>query len=231
MSGYKQLIIEGLWSRNPGLVQFLGICPLLAVSNTAVNGFALGLATTVVLLASNTLVSIVRPWITEDLRLPFFVVIIAALVTAVDLLGQALFFDLWLNLGIFIPLIVTNCVILARAETFASRQPVAAAAVDGLANGLGFAAVLITLGACRELLGNGSLLAGAGAMFGQQAEKLTITLFDPANGFLLAALPPGAFLGLALLIALRTFTAGRQPARTTTSGDSQQFPQKSVRQL
>ncbi len=177
MIKYTQILTDGLWHRNPGLIQFLGICPLLAVSNTLENGLGLGMATLLVLTGSNFLVALLKPVIAEAVRLPIMILIIATLVTLVELAFEAWFFDLWLSLGIFLPLIVTNCVILARAESFASRQPVRAALVDGIAHGTGFAAVLILLGGLREWLAE--------------------------SGFLLALLPPGAFLGLALLVALR----------------------------
>jgi electron transport complex protein RnfE len=203
MGFYKQILTDGLWGNNPGLIQFLGICPLLAVSNSLVNGLGLGLATLAVLILSNLVVSLVRPWVTQDLRLPIFVLIIAALVTVIELSAQAWFFDLWLSLGIFIPLIVTNCVILARAETFASRQPPLAAILDGLAHGLGFAAVLVTLGALREIVGSGRIFHGAEMLLGPAGKNLGYSFSTEGGGFLLALLPPGAFLGLALLIALR----------------------------
>jgi len=204
---YKQILTDGVWSNNPGLIQFLGICPLLAVSNSLVNGLGLGIATLVVLMLSNLTVSLLRPFIGAAVRLPLFVLIIATLVTLIDLWAQAWFFDLWLSLGIFLPLIVTNCVILARAESFASRQPVTAAVVDGLAHGLGFAAVLILLGGIREILGNGTLLAGADMLFGPQAAGLYMRVSD--GGFVLALMPPGAFLGLALLVVLRNLLQAR----------------------
>jgi len=183
MIKYKQILTDGLWRNNPGLIQFLGICPLLAVSNTLINGVGLGLATLLVLVLSNVTVAVLKPLISQDIRLPVFVLVIATLVTLTELAFQAWFFDLWLSLGIFLPLIVTNCVILARAESFASRQPVLAALADGIAHGLGFAAVLILLGGLREFLGN--------------------------SGFLLALLPPGAFLGLAAMIAVQNILRRR----------------------
>ena len=183
MIKYKQILTDGLWHNNPGLIQFLGICPLLAVSNTLMNGVGLGLATLLVLILSNVTVAALKPFINQDIRLPVFVLVIATLVTLTELAFQAWFFDLWLSLGIFLPLIVTNCVILARAESFASRQPVLAALADGIAHGLGFAAILVLLGGMRELLGD--------------------------SGFLLALLPPGAFLGLAVLIALQNILRQR----------------------
>jgi electron transport complex protein RnfE len=209
---YKQILTDGLWDNNPGLIQFLGICPLLAVSNSLINGLGLGIATLAVLLFSNLTVSLLRPWIGSSVRLPLFVLIIATLVTVTELLAQAWFFDLWLSLGIFLPLIVTNCVILARAESFASRQPVSAAVVDGLAHGFGFAAVLILLGALREILGNGTLLSGADMLFGPDAAYLTLHIGN--GGFLLALMPPGAFLGLALLVVIRNLLQNRSDRMT-----------------
>lgn len=209
MGFYKQILIEGLWRNNPGLTQFLGICPLLAVSNSLVNGLGLGLATIAVLVLSNLVVSLIKPWVAQDLRLPIFVLVIASLVTVIELSAQAWFFELWLSLGIFIPLIVTNCVILARAESFASRQPPVAAAIDGLAHGLGFAGVLVTLGALREIVGSGRLFHGAEMLLGPAGQNLAYNFTPNGNGFLLALLPPGAFLGLALLLALRNALAQR----------------------
>lgn len=200
---FTQILRRGLWHENPGLVQLLGLCPLLAVSNTLVNGLGLGIATILVICATNVLVSACRRWLHDDFRLPIFVLIIATFVTTVELLCQAFWFDLHLALGIFLPLIVTNCVILGRAEAFASRQPVAAALADGLAHGLGFAAVLVALGGLRELIGQGSLLAGAELLFGPAGRGWTIEFSTQPGGLLLAALPPGAFIGLALLIGAR----------------------------
>ena len=214
MSLYKQILTDGLWRNNPGLIQFLGICPLLAVSNSLINGLGLGLATLAVLILSNLTVSLIKPWVTQDLRLPVFVLVIASLVTLIELTAQAWFFELWLSLGIFIPLIVTNCVILARAETFASRQPPVAAIVDGLAHGLGFAGVLVTLGALREIVGSGRIFDGAEMLFGPAAQNLGVSFTADGNGFLLALLPPGAFLGLALLIALRNSLQQRLAGKT-----------------
>ena len=214
MGQYKQILADGLWNNNPGLIQFLGICPLLAVSNSLVNGLGLGLATLLVLTLSNFIVSLIRPWVPRDIRLPVFILVIASLVTIIDLFSQAWFFKLWLNLGIFIPLIVTNCVILARAESFASHQPPVSAVIDGIAHGLGFAAVLILLGGLRELIGSGSLFAGGSALLGDSFTSEGLRITPDGQGFLLALLPPGAFLGLGLLIALRNviekFSAARR---------------------
>ena len=196
-----QIVNEGLWRNNTALVQLLGLCPLLAVSGTVINALGLGIATTLVLAGSNVTVSLIRNLVRPELRIPSFVLVIASFVTAVELLMQAFLYDLFLVLGIFIPLIVTNCVIIARAESFASKNNVWRSLLDGLAMGIGFTAVLILLGGIRETLGHGTLLAQAELMFGEGAEWLTITLIEDYRGFLLAILPPGAFLGLGLLIA------------------------------
>ncbi len=202
---------QGLWSQNPGLVQLLGLCPLLAVSNSLVNGLGLGIATLAVLCATNLLVSGLRHAIHPDVRLPIFVLLIASFVTAVDLVSRAWFFELHQSLGIFMPLIVTNCVILGRAEAFASRHSMLPALVDGLGHGLGFAAVLLVLGAARELLGSGSLLHGAEQLFGPVAAGFEFRLLPEQQGLLLARLAPGAFLGLGFLVALRNWWISRVP--------------------
>ncbi|WP_376697186.1 electron transport complex subunit E [Wenzhouxiangella sp. EGI_FJ10305] len=205
----KRIWRNGLWDNNPGLVQLLGLCPLLAVSNTAVNGLALGLATLLVLVVSSGLVSTLRSTWQPELRIPAFVLIIASTVTAIDLSMQAWLHELSRTLGIFVPLIVTNCTILARAEAFASKQPVGASLVDALAQGAGFAAVLIVLGAGREIVGQGTLLAGADMLFGEAAAGWTIPMLPFDQGLLLAVLPPGAFIGLGLLVALRQYLVNR----------------------
>jgi len=200
---------QGLWDNNPGLVQLLGLCPLLAVTTNAVNGIGLGLATVCVLVMTNALVSLIKHQIRRDIRIPLFVLIIASAVTVVELLLQAYFYELSRTLGIFIPLIVTNCTILARAEAFASKQPVGLAIQDGVAQGIGFAGVLIVLGAGRELIGQGTLFASADNLLGAWASVLTITVSPNGQGLLLALLPPGAFIGLGLLVAARQYWVGR----------------------
>ena len=196
----REIWLQGLWHNNPALVQLLGLCPLLAVSNTAVNALGLGLATALVLLTTNVCISLYRNFLNPDIRLPSFVLIIATAVTAVDLLMNAYLFELHQLIGLFIPLIVTNCAILARGEAFAARQPPAKAALDGLAMGLGFALVLLLLGALREIIGSGTLLADAHLLFGDSAKDWGWTIND-YQGFLLMALPPGAFFGLGFIIA------------------------------
>ncbi len=200
---YNRIAMDGLWKNNPGLVQLLGLCPLLAVSSTFINGLGLGLATTLVVVGSNVTVSLIRNVVRSELRIPVFVLVIASFVTAVELSMNAYLHELYKVLGIFIPLIVTNCVIIARAEAFASKHNVARSLMDGLAMGLGFTAVLVTLGGMREIIGQGTLFAGAQLMLGSSFEGLKVTLIDNYRGFLLAILPPGAFLGLGLLIAVK----------------------------
>jgi electron transport complex protein RnfE len=203
MNAYKQIIVDGLWKNNPGLVQLLGLCPLLAVTNTVINGLGLGLATILTLVASNGIISLLRNQIPDEARLPVFVMIIASIVTIIELSMNAWFHELYLILGIFIPLIVTNCAIIGRAEAFAARNSVGPALLDGLMMGLGFAAVLILLGAMRELLGQGTLFSQAYLMFGEGSRGLTITVIEDYRGFLMALLPPGAFIGLGLIVAIK----------------------------
>lgn len=200
---YLELTQNGLWKNNPGLVQLLGLCPLLAVTGTVINGLGLGLATTLTLIVSNVSVSLIRNIIRPEIRIPVFVLIIATIVTAIELCMSAFFYKLYLILGIFIPLIVTNCSIIGRAEAFAAKNHPLASAVDGLMMGLGFTLVLVTLGAIREAVGAGTLLAQAELMFGSIAHDWTIVLIHNYRGFLLAVLPPGAFIGMGLLIAVK----------------------------
>jgi H+/Na+-translocating ferredoxin:NAD+ oxidoreductase subunit E len=201
---------EGFWRNNQALVQLLGLCPLLAVTTTFVNGLMLGLATAAVLLLTNIAISSMRAVLVPVVRIPLFVLIIASLVTSVDLLTSALFFELHETLGLFIPLIITNCGILAQAETVASRRPIGYSAASALATGAGFAAVLVTLGAAREILGGGTLFAGLDQLLGPSAAKFTIHL--GYDGMLIAVLPPGAFFGLAALLALRNWLTAREAA-------------------
>ena len=190
----------GLWHENPGLVQLLGLCPLLAVTATFVNGLGLGIATLVVLMASNALVSATRRWIQPEVRVPIYVLIIASLVTCIELIFKAYYPDLDRSLGIFIPLIVTNCAIVARAEVFASRNPVGSSIIDGLVMGSGFAMLLMAIGAFRELLGQGSLFSRMDMLIGGEPIR-GIVLAE--NGWLLLVMPPGAFFSLALAIAAK----------------------------
>ena len=210
---YRTIFHDGLWQQNTGLVVLLGLCPLLAVTGTVVNAIGLGLATTLTLVASNLSVSLLRGVLRPEIRIPAYVLIIASVVTVIQLTMQAWFHDLYRVLGIFIPLIVTNCAIIGRAEAFASKNRPLPSLVDGLATGLGFTLALVLLGAMREIIGRGTLFSQARLMFGELGEALQITLVPDHPGFLLAMLPPGAFIGLGLLIAARSWLDGRSRKR------------------
>jgi electron transport complex protein RnfE len=215
-TGYRQILKSGVWTQNTGLVALLGLCPLLAVSNTVVNAVGLGLATTLVLLVSNVTISLIRNLVRPEVRIPVFVVVIACVVTAVELAMHAFLPGLYTVLGIFIPLIVTNCCVIGRAEAFAFKHGVAKSAVDGIATGLGFTLALVLLGALREMLGQGTLLGQADLLFGEFGKHLTLHLVDNYRGFLLAILPPGAFLGLGGLIAIKNVLDARARQRAAS---------------
>ncbi len=225
-TSYRQIFADGLWHQNTGLVALLGLCPLLAVSNTVINAFGLGLATLLTLTISNVCVSLARPLLRPEIRIPAYVVIIASVVTVIQLLMQAWFHELYRVLGIFIPLIVTNCAILGRAEAFAARNRPLAAATDGLATGLGFCLALLALGALREILGFGTLLRQAELMLGPWASNLELVLFSDYPGFLLALLPAGAFIALGLLVALRNWLDAYLQARTGAEAESPELLQR-----
>ncbi|WP_394191461.1 electron transport complex subunit E [Pseudoalteromonas atlantica] len=231
MSQYKELINEGMWKNNPALVQLLGLCPLLAVTSTITNALGLGLATMMVLIGSNVTISAVRNWVPKDIRIPVFVMIIAAFVTIVQLLMNAYTFGLYQSLGIFIPLIVTNCAIIGRAEAYASKNPVHLSAFDGLMMGAGFMVVLVVLGAMRELIGQGTLFDGADLLLGPWASVLRIEVFSFDNQFLLAILPPGAFLGLGLLIAAKNVIDAQIKSKQITSPEAEKGPRARVTSL
>ncbi len=205
MKDYLNIVKNGLWTNNQALVALLGLCPLLAVTNNIVNAIGLGLATTFVLIASNMTVSIFRKQIRKEVRIPIFVLLIASFVTIVELLMQSYFYDLYLILGIFVPLIVTNCAILARAESFASKNTWGKSALDGLMMGVGFSIVLIILGALREVIGSGTLFDQSSLLLGSLGDTLSITVFENYQGTLLAILPPGAFIGLGLIVAVKNY--------------------------
>jgi electron transport complex protein RnfE len=199
----SQITKDGLWTNNPALVQLLGLCPLLAVTGTVVNALGLGLATMLVLVGSNMAVSLVRNYVPTAVRLPAFVMIIASYVTCTELLMQAYTYELYTVLGIFIPLIVTNCAILGRADAFAAKNPVLPSMLDGFMMAMGFAVVLVLLGAMREIIGQGTLFSNMELLFGESAKSWKITLFNDYPDFLFAILPPGAFVGMGLIIALK----------------------------
>ncbi|MFT4652314.1 MAG: electron transport complex protein RnfE [Porticoccaceae bacterium] len=219
---------NGLWHNNPALVQLLGLCPLLAVSSTVANALGLGLATMMVLIGSNSIVSIIRNHVNDAVRLPVFVIIIASFVTCAELLMKAYTYDLFQILGIFVPLIVTNCAILGRAEAFASKNNLGLAALDGLMMGMGFLLVLVALGAIRELLGQGTLFVDMHLLFGPSAMNWIIQPFGPNYSFLIIVLPPGAFLVTGLLIALKNIVDTTLKAR---AGKSQDKPVKGAKRV
>ncbi|MBB3320691.1 electron transport complex subunit E [Atlantibacter sp. RC6] len=203
MSQIKEVVVQGLWKNNSALVQLLGLCPLLAVTSTATNALGLGLATTLVLTLTNTAISALRRWMPAEVRIPIYVMIIASVVSAVQMLINAYAFGLYQSLGIFIPLIVTNCIVIGRAEAFAARNSVAISALDGFVIGLGATSAMFVLGSIREIIGNGTLFDGADQLLGNWAKVLRIEIFHTDTPFLLAMLPPGAFIGLGLMLAVK----------------------------
>lgn len=202
-SVWKNLFTQGVWSNNSTLVQLLGLCPLLAVSNNVTNALGLGLATLLVLTITNTIISLFRKVIPHDIRIPIYVMIIATAVTAIQLLMNAFAFPVYQSLGIFVPLIVTNCIVIGRAEAFASKNSVAHSAFDGFAMGLGMTLSLVVLGAIREIIGNGTLFDGLDLLLGSWAKSLRMDLLHLDSGLLLAVLPPGAFIGLGLILSVK----------------------------
>jgi electron transport complex protein RnfE len=216
--GYGSIVADGLWKNNQSLVALLGLCPLLATTTSATNGLGMGLATTMVLVCSNGTVSLIRHLVRPEIRIPIFVLVIASFVTIIELTMQAFFFQLYQVLGLFISLIVVNCVIIGRAEAFASKNRLDRALLDGLAMGLGATLVLTTLGGLREFLAQGTLFYQADLMLGASAQVLSLSLGPDFQGALIAILPPGAFIGLGLLIALKNVIDRRiqQRARVRT---------------
>lgn len=222
-SEIREIVYNGLWKQNPGVVQILGMCPTLAVSSTVVNALSLGLATTLVMALASTAVAFLRNFIPTAVRIPVFILIIATLVTLVDLLMHAYVQPLYVVLGIFIPLIVVNCIVLARVEAFASKRGVGLSFLDGLIMGLGLTLVLTALGALREVFGKGTLLSGIDLAFGPDALGLVIQVMPNYQGLLLAILPPGAFIGLGLIIAARNWIdqIAAQQARERAAAQTQ----------
>ena len=210
---YRDLSLNGLWKNNPAIVQLLGLCPLLAVTGSVVNAIGLGLATTFVLVSSNTAVSLIRNVVSDAVRLPAFVMIIAAAVTCIELLMEAFAYELYTILGIFLPLITTNCVILGRADAFASKNALLPSMYDGFIMGLGFMVVLVFLGALREITGTGALFANMDLLFGASAANWEIVFFSDYKNFLLAILPPGAFIFTGLIIAVKNLIDAELKAR------------------
>lgn len=201
MNDYRGIFADGLWRNNVVFAQMLALCPLMAVTSSATNGLGMGLATTAVLLAANVIISSLRHLIAQEVRIPVFILLIAALVTLADMVINAWLHELYKVLGLFIPLIVANCAVLGRAEAFASRQPVLASAADGLAMGLGMTLAMVVIGACREILGSATLFSQASLLLGDGFAFLETTLIQDYKGFLLMVLPPGGFLVLGFLLA------------------------------
>ena len=215
MSEVKDIFVQGLWKNNSALVQLLGLCPLLAVTSTATNALGLGLATTLVLVLTNSAVSALRRWVPSEIRIPIYVMIIASVVSTVQMLINAYAYGLYQSLGIFIPLIVTNCIVIGRAEAFAAKSSVPLAALDGLAIGMGATSAMFVLGSLREIIGNGTLFDGADALLGSWAKVLRIEIFHTDTPFLLAMLPPGAFIGLGLMLAVKYLIDEKMKTRRT----------------
>ncbi|MDO8206189.1 MAG: electron transport complex subunit E [Gallionella sp.] len=214
---FKDILYNGVWKQNTGVVQLLGMCPILAVSSSVVNGVSLGLATSVVMALSGAAIAPIRTVVPNEARIPVFILIIAVLVTVIQYLMNAYMYSLYVVLGIFIPLIVTNCIVLARIEAFAAKNPPMQSAMDGLAMGLGLTAVLAVLGGIREIVGHGTLLSGIDMALGESAKSLVITVIPNYHGFLLAILPPGAFIALGLLIAGKNWLNLRAEAKARSA--------------
>lgn len=226
---FSKITKDGLWNNNPALVQVLGLCPLLAVTGSFVNALGLGLATVFVLTASNILVSLIRNLTNDEVRLPAFVMIIASVTTCIELLMQAYTFELYEILGIFIPLIVTNCNVLGRADAFASKHSVIPAALDGFMMGCGFLAVLVTLGAMREIIGMGTLFSNMHLLFGDAARNMTIVFSHDYKSFLFAVLPPGAFVGMGILMAIKNVIDDVQKERAKAKAPKTDTSSRRVR--
>jgi electron transport complex protein RnfE len=215
---YREISLNGLWKNNPAIVQLLGLCPLLAVTGSVINALGMGIATMLVLTVSNTCVSMIRSFASDAIRLPAFVMIIAAAVTCIELLMQAFAYELFQILGIFLPLITTNCVILGRADAFACKNKVLPSMYDGFIMGAGFAVILMLLGAIREVVGTGAIFANMDLLFGEGAKSWKIVLVDDYTAVLVAILPPGAFIFTGMIIALKniidTGIKNREAAKT-----------------
>lgn len=225
MSEAKTLLIGGLWKNNSALVQLLGLCPLLAVTSTSTNALGLGLATTMVLTCTNSGISASRRWVPADIRIPIYVMIIAAVVSCVQMLINAYAYGLYQSLGIFIPLIVTNCIVVGRAEAVASRSSVPLSALDGMAIGLGATSVMVVLGSIREIIGNGTIFNGADQLLGPWAKVLRVQVVHFDSPMLLAMLPPGAFIGLGMLLAAKYLIDNKMKARAARKAQRADVPE------
>ncbi|WP_320818617.1 electron transport complex subunit E [Thalassolituus sp.] len=216
MSQYRQIFRDGLWDNNVAMGQMLALCPLLAVTTSATNGLGMGIASLAVLLLTNIIISSVRGVISPQVRIPVLIVLIATVVTIVDMTINAFMHDLYKVLGLFIALIVTNCAIFGRAESFASKQPVIPAAADALAMGFGFTWVLVAVGGMREIFGSGTLFANASLLLGSHFAWLETVIIPNYSGILLAILPPGAFMALGFLIVIKRLIDRRKGVSTNS---------------
>ncbi|MBK4726785.1 electron transport complex subunit E [Erwinia sp. MYb375] len=219
MSEAKTLLVGGLWKNNSALVQLLGLCPLLAVTSTATNALGLGLATTLVLTCTNSGISLSRRWVPSEIRIPIYVMIIAAVVSCVQMLINAYAYGLYQSLGIFIPLIVTNCIVVGRAEAVASKSSIPLSALDGMAIGLGATSVMVVLGSIREVIGNGTIFNGADQLLGPWAKVMRIEVVHFDSPMLLAMLPPGAFIGLGMLLAAKYLIDNKMKQRAALKAE------------
>ncbi|EOU9537142.1 electron transport complex subunit E [Cronobacter dublinensis] len=226
MNDVKSILVNGLWKNNSALVQLLGMCPLLAVTSTATNALGLGLATTLVLTLTNASISAFRRWMPGEIRIPIYVMIIASVVSIVQMLINAYAFGLYQSLGIFIPLIVTNCIVVGRAEAFAAKNGPLLSALDGFAIGMGATGAMFVLGSLREILGNGTLFDGADGLLGSWARVLRIEVFHTDTPFLLAMLPPGAFIGLGMMLAVKYLIDERMKRRAAKPVVVEASPEK-----
>lgn len=227
---YREIIEKSLWSNNGALVQMLGLCPLLAVSSTVVNALGLGLATLLVLTLTNLAVSLIRNIVNDAIRLPVFVMIIAATVSCVEMLMQAFTYELYQILGLFIPLIVTNCIVLGRADAFASKNTMLPSMVDGFMTGFGFLLVLVAVGAVREILGTGHIFADMHLLFGEVARAWQLNLFgEHYPNIIFALLPPGAFIVVGLLIAVKNWIDERRKQALRARASLETTPKASKR--
>ena len=220
----KEIVRNGLWHQNIVFSQMLGMCPTMAVTTSGTNGLGMGLSTTAVLVGSNVLISAIRDFVSPQVRIPVYIVCIATLVTLVDMSMNAWLHDLYRVLGLFIALIVVNCAVLGRAESFASRSTVAASALDGLCMGLGFTAALTVIGLIRELIGAGTLFSQASLLLGEHFAFLEIRLIPDYDGVLLMILPPAGFLTLGLLLAAKRLYELRSARRLASSGNAALSP-------
>lgn len=206
---YREIFKEGLWTNNVAMCQMLALCPLLAVTTTATNGLGMGLASLAVMTSSNLIISSIRGMLTKQVRIPIFIVLIACMVTLVDMVLNAWMHELYKVLGLFIPLIVTNCAILGRVEAFASKEKVLPSFFDGFAMGLGFLLVLVVIGAAREIIGSGTLFAHASLLLGEQFAWLEMEVIPNYQGVLLLVLPPGGFIALGFLLCVKRIIDNR----------------------